>query len=63
MNVTITIKVGAKGKKATAAEIASLLPTTDMLTEYIDAIVPAVLPVKFRIADRQQHSAFIQFDD
>jgi len=63
MNVTITIKVEGKGKNAVAAEIESLLPTRDMLIEYIDAIVPAVLPVKFRIADRQKHSAFIQFDD
>jgi hypothetical protein len=62
MKVTITIKVN-KNKDAFANAVHSLLPTKDQLKEYAAAIVPAVLPVKFRIAENQRSSAFIQFDD
>ena len=63
MKITITIEVGAKGTEAFAQEVHALLPTVEQLKEYRTKIIPAVLPVKFRIEERQTHSAFIEFDD
>ena len=64
MRVTITIETKTpKGSRALADEIHALLPPREKIEEYLANIIPAVLPVKFRIVDRQTQSAFIEFDD
>jgi hypothetical protein len=63
VKITITIEVGAKGSESFAQEIHSLLPTIEQLKDFRQRIIPAVLPVKFRIVDNQKQTAFIEFDD
>lgn len=64
MKITVEIEVKRnKGNTAFAEEVHSLLPTLEQLEDFRRKIVPAVLPVKFRIVDSMTQSSFIEFDD
>jgi hypothetical protein len=63
MKITIEITVNSKqGIAAFADEVFALLPTREQIKEFRQNTVPAILPVKFRLVDRQTQSAFIEFD-
>lgn len=63
MKVTIEITVNSKqGIDAFADEVHALLPTREQIKDFRQDIVPAILPVKFRLVDRMAQKAFIEFD-
>ena len=64
MKITIEIDINAaKGSAAFSDEVAALLPTREQLHNFRKAISPVVLPVKFRVVDRQTQRSFITFED
>jgi len=64
MKVTITIEARRnQGVDSLADEIHALLPDRKALGKFLKDIIPAVLPVKFRLVQNQTQSSFIEFGE
>ncbi len=64
MKITITLEVNSKqGLASFAEEVVSLLPDMEQVKDFRQNIIPAILPIKFRLVDNQTQKAFIEFDD